>query len=684
MNVGTLIVSITSGLWLASVVLALTLVPGLALWWLFTGRRPSPAELLGPCFLLGCIVLTALSALIIGTLPSQPAVAWGALGVAALIALGSLAPHRAAVRESLAGLFQSVVSGIRSQPVWWLAILGLASLEFLVCLAPNTAWDAYTLHYGIIEKFWRTGSLAPEGLAPREYMHLNSEVLCSLWMLAAGERAANLMSLLQVFSLGATVYLGISRYTESFWARLGAMVVLGLPVSVHQSSGGWVDTLLVQSVLLGYLCYEAAPREERPLGWAVFAGLCGGYAWGVKQSVPVLLVPLAAIAAFDLLRARDRRLPALVMGAVLVLAAAPWLYRTWTATGNPLYPAFPSLNRLTHRWDLAHAVGYRTPLPWGFVQMFQVHSGAPPKWLDDGVPPWVMLYLLLGFLVLLRTRDWTAAPGRLWAGAILALGPTYYFFFGNSRYAVFAYIIGVVAASITCGRAFGKAAGFRWACAGVGVLCILLGSAIAAGRVWNRREVLTGRVTPLAYVAGTYPHLELLERVRGEIRPGQKVVMFDGLIYRNGMPTVDADPRFPGARVVNWQTESAERVLANCRELGVRWIVVPYGYARFSTGVGFWASRKTGAGSEDQERLKAAVRETFPEWVWKEGAPLWVDPTVDYFAAVVDRISEIRPWLRTRGVVPGWVLYELQDAPATVATTGAKRPSPVTPGQAQF
>ncbi len=681
---GTLLLSIASGLGIATVVLAVTLALGLALWWRFTGRSPSPAELLGPGFLLGCIALTTLSVLIIVALPAHPLAAWGAIGAALLLAAASLAPERAAVREALTGMCQSVSTGFRAQPVWWLAILGLAALEFFVCLAPNTAWDAYTLHYGIIEKFWRTGSLAPEGLAPREYMHLNSEVLCSIWMLAAGERAANLMSLLQVISLGATVYLGISRYTESFWARLGATVVLGLPVSVHQSSGGWVDTLLVQSVLLCYLCYEVAPREARPLGWAVFAGLCGGYAWGVKQSVPALLVPLALIAAFDLLRHRDRRLPALVMGAVLVLVAAPWLYRTWTATGNPLYPAFPSLNRLTHRWDLAHAVGYRTPLPWGFLQMFQVHSGSPSKWLDDAVPPWVMLYFLLGFLVLLRMRDWKAAPGRLWTGVLLALGPTYYFFFGNSRYAVFAYIFGAITASITCGRAFGKATGFRWACAGVGVLSLLLGSAIAAGRAWNRRDVLVGRVTPQAYVAGTYPHLALLDPVRSEIQPGQKVVMFDGLIYRNGMPTVDADPRFPGARVVNWQTETAERVLDNCRELNVRWIVVPYGYARFSMGVGYWASQKSGAGAGEQERLMATVRETFPEWVWKEGSPLWVDPTVDYFAAVVERLSEIRPWLRTRGVVPGWVLYELRDAPVEVADFDEDRTVPAGKGQAQF
>lgn len=669
------------GLLWAGIIAASLLYLGLPVWWGLVGRRPRPAELCGPVFVLGCAVLAVVSALLISLRQTTFAPMAGALAGAVLI---SLALNRARLNEKRAVVGEAVSAfrkSVGSAPLWWGAFGTLAAVEFLVALAPNTAWDAYNLHYGIVEKFWRGGTLAPMGMAASEYQHLNTQVLYTLWMTVGGEPASNLFSLVQVLSLSATVYLGVLRYADAFWARLAALIVAALPVTVHQSTGGWVDTLLIQCLLLAYLCYETSHEEARPVAWAVLAGAFGGFAWGVKQSAPALLLPLGLLAFYDLVRAPARRVPVLALGAALVAVAAPWVLRTWAVTGNPLYPAFSSLTRLPESFDVSEAVGHRSPLPFGFFEMFLVHSGvtgglkgAALKWLDDGIPAWLLALLVGGGGVALWKRGLLGGLGRYWVAAVIGFGPTYLFFFGNPRYGLFPYVLALVCVAATLGSALGEVKLLRWTCGGLAALSFLLGLAIAGGKLWNRRDVLLGRTSAEAYVGSVYPHLQLLQQARTEVQAGEGVVVFNGLSYRNGMPTFDADPRLTGRRVVNWSSHSREEVLANLRELNARWIVVPFGYGRFAAGTALWASQQAERGVTDPTKLRTALAEGFPEWQWKEGTPLWIDPSAERFALVVARLSELRPWLEPKRALPGWILYRLRDEPVSTVRPAGKPP----------
>jgi hypothetical protein len=694
-----------STLFLAGGCAALVLAPGLAMWTALTRRAPRPVELLGPCFLLGLIPLTLLSAvLVVAGRLEGPAPLLSALGVSAI---GVLAALRSSVLgPALRGTWTSLWASVRGYPAWWLAVVPLAAAELLVCAAPNTAWDAYTYHYGLVETFRRTHSLVPQGATLFEYWHLNSELLNALWMGIGGERAANAFYWVQVHSLGAGVFWGIRRCAAPFWAYAGSLIVLGLPVVVHQSGGGLSDTLLLQAGLLACLAYEAGLEEKRAGGWAAMAGLFAGYAWGVKQSAPFLLLPLAALAAWDLVTRRERRAYALSLALLTALTAAPWLARTWITTGNPFFPAFGELTRLPTPPRISYAgrglsleadrllpllagVGVLIPLfrgrgssllRWTWLLaaltmllcagekvraigsgVFSVLADHTALWrlLEDGIPPWVLLLILAGAAAAVWRWRGQAAPAsaplrRLWIGTGASFTLIYGVFPAEPRYSLFAYLWGLMAALGALAAVPRRTRAVPWTVAAAAGLATAVGWTVAGGKVWNRREVLAGTITPAAYVEARYPHLRLLAGARDRMKAGEAVLMFNRLSYRNGLPTFDGDPGWPGPRVLNWGQAKPPEILRNCRALGIRWIVVPYG--EYRVYLELWARERPGAA----DGAEAEIRRTFPEWNLDGCFPLPPQKRYREKEEVVTGWAEMRRWLEPAGTLPGVILYELK------------------------
>lgn len=648
------------GVALAVVVATVVLCAGNILWWVLMRRRPGTAELLGPVFFAGSLLLTPLAAGLIVFRAMEGWVPWALWTVVCAVG-GGITLWVPQLREAVAGAGPRLGERFRARP--WLGLLcGVVwALEFLVCLAPNTAWDAHTLHYGILAQFRQTGSLAVQGRTTFDLYHLNSEVLNAFWFGLGGERAANLYYWMQCGSLAATVYLAVGRAASREWGVLAGLLVLWLPVTVHQSAGGWVDTLLVQGTLLAILTYETTRGDAR-WGGAVLAGLFGGFTWGVKQSAPALLAPLVLMALWELFAKPESRRPAVLLGCSLALSAAPWVLRTWQATGNPFFPAPSPWTFPEASLDISDGTGHRAPLPLGPLQMLMVHCGNPRRWLDDGMPIWIPLLIAAGlFAVVLRPR--LPQPRRWWGISALGFVITYAVFFGNPRYGVYAYVLALVPACISGAQAWGTRRTAALGVAGITVAGWALAVAIAGGKAWNRREVLLGRVSTRAFLAQTYPHLRLLDDVRDQFRPGDALMGFNALQYHGGLTTYDADPRAASLRVRNWSTHSPEQIRTNLQELHVRWLLVPFGYGRLSAGVGLWASRRLEQPSASRTEVITLLGSEFPEWRSGIGVDYWPDPTMDRFATVVDRLASLRPWLTPMGSAPNWELYRVERVP---------------------
>lgn len=689
-----LAVSSLGGLALAACILLLVLLPGSLLWWALMRRAPGVADLLGPCFYLGSVLLTPVAALLVVLRATE---GWTTPTVVAVLIAGSAVLTRGI--PQLAGALRSAPQRLwrtgTNQPIPCLLVAGIAALEFAVCLAPNTAWDAHTLHYGIIEQFRQTGSLGVQGRGTGELFHLNSEVLNALWFGLGGEGAANLYYWLQCGSLGACVYGAVGLLAPGPWQAVAGLLVYALPVTVHQSAGGWVDTLLVQGSLLAHVLYlQPSGAAGSVAGRCVAAGLCGGYAWGVKQSAPALLLPLALIALYDLIRNPSRRAGAVWLGAAVCLVAAPWVARTWVTTGNPLFPAMPAWTRLPVSPDTSEGTAMRTPLPFGPVHMLLVHSGNPARWLDDRIPAWIAGVLALGGVATLWLgwQHWTgqgrggtlpgsagvlagphvarvpssepagapSALSRYWFATLVSFSTAYAIFFGNPRYGLYAYVLGLVPGAAAVSRAWGRGRTARAAALLLVTSAGMLGLAIAAGKAWNRRDVLLGRISPGEYLVRTYPNLRLIESIREEVRPGDAVLVFNALQYRHGMPTYDADPRASALRVSNWSTSTTDEVRRNLRELGVRWIIVPFGYGRLSTGIGLWASGVLGKKKPTKAETLELLRREFPEWQSSNAVQYWPDSTTARFSRVVQHLRELRPQLHPAASVPDWILYRFE------------------------
>ncbi len=654
--IGSAVTSIILALICASSLLAI----GAPLWQRLAGRRPTRGELVAAVPMLGLLPLTLASAIAV-----EAGVGWGfAVVWLLLVGAGAVLPEG---RGAVVSVVRWLPGALRAHP-WGLALLPLAVAELLVCWAPNTANDAFTLHYAIIDTFRRTHSLAPQELNTYDYGHLNTELVCTLWMGIAGERMANVFSWVQACSLGATVYLAIRRLAAPVWAACGATMVFTLPVVVHQSAGGWVDTLLVQCALLALLTYEVGQKEPRRLGWGAMAGLFAGYAWGVKQSAPILLLPVALLAAHDLVRHRARRGYVLLFAGVTLLLAAPWLARTWLSTGNPLFPAFPQWTRLTQEVDLSGATGTPKPLPGGLLHALGNHAAAR-RMAEDSIPGWLVGVCLLGAGLALGAGG-GRPHRRWWLCAGVSLLAVWYFFSANPRYAFFCYVFALVPAMASLASAAVRKPPLRWVALTAAALSVALGTIIAGGKAWNRRAVLSGRISPAQFIEMRYPHLALLRRIRHRARPGDALLMFIGWGYRADLPVCDADPRAPGARVANWARARPDEILANCRSLGVRWVLLPLEYWGFRHAIWRWAADGLGNPRPTEAQVRAFVARRFPEWIWAAG-PSPGGSDRDPRLEAVRRWDQMRPWLKPVASVPGYALYELRQHPVAVEPAGS-------------
>ncbi len=222
------------------------------------------------------------------------------------------------------------------------------------------------LSYGVLQAAappYVRDSLVYHLLCPREYLkagrllHIEGnmfsafpkgqEVLMTLLLGTAGDRAAQGFSLLQQIAMAGAVY-SLVRIVASPWtAALCTIGCATVPPAIYFSGCGYVEpallmTLATSLLVLTYLLHspsEGFAKEAMGLRGSALLGFLAGWMPALKYTGLIYLAMIGFLLLWN-----QRRAPAvkaLVSGGTYALAALPglvWMGWNWLTLENPVYP----------------------------------------------------------------------------------------------------------------------------------------------------------------------------------------------------------------------------------------------------------------------------------------------------------------------------------------------------------
>jgi hypothetical protein len=278
---------------------------------------------------------------------------------------------------------------------WWPALaLALLAAPFMLCFVPELNFDALRTHLWLARELAATGMLPVEPGNWNVYMPNATAVLLGASYLVGGEIGAKLLH----FSLGVLVALLpgvlVEERLEPGGTWLFAAFWLVTPVVVWEMSIAYTDLGLTLFLIAAILCLFRWRRFGTE-GWLTLAAIFLGLALTTKHTaLPWVIWLTGAVLVFGALLRRPRREVILHAAIFLVLAlliVAPWLFRTYFLTGNPLFPIpvpgfhsdliTPSIVAEVRREQLSFGfgrdLGALALLPWNLLVHPQAFQGGP-------------------------------------------------------------------------------------------------------------------------------------------------------------------------------------------------------------------------------------------------------------------------------------------------------------------
>ncbi|MDX2198538.1 MAG: hypothetical protein SF069_06145 [Phycisphaerae bacterium] len=393
----TPLVLFEDGLRVAGLLLA---AAGFGAWptaWLLPGRVGGTrafllSTALGSGLLVALVLLLGCTGLLSGGSAWILVIAGIVLGLSKLL---SAAPPPA----ELADPPQEESAGLKRVGFVWLETALLAILAWPLSIAifgatlpPGLIWPEEGNGYDVLEYHLQ---------APREYFDAGRIQFLPHNVYAQFPQQVELLYLLLMHLRGNAHEAAISA--QLLHLALGVLSVVAIGAWLPRGPARWVGVLAAGGVpwlpYLGCLAYnelgvlyfatlavalvlqalaERDPAAQRR--WLIFAGLLGGLATGAKLTAAgVVVAPLALAWLFT---ARTALAPRAGQAAVLALAAilafAPWMVRSYSFTGNPVYPfAYDIFGgrdwsaEQAAQWDRGHALpivdqppGPRLALAW--------------------------------------------------------------------------------------------------------------------------------------------------------------------------------------------------------------------------------------------------------------------------------------------------------------------------------
>ena len=291
---------------------------------------------------------------------------------------------------------------------------------------PVTSLDEMVYHLEVPKQILAVGYLPVFTDNVLAYYPMGPQMLFLYGLANSGETAARLFHSLY----GLLLLLAIYGYARTLLDRSGAFIaaLLFATVPTVMVIGAWayIDmnfTLYAFLALVGTLLYAEKREvgERAGISWAIFAGIMAGGAWTVKYTGLQLVLLLALLVLVAELRSRTQRLPfgLVALGGIAFAMFVPYLARTWSITGWPLFPFgigpfeltgvvnwSPEQSDLALAWQQQYGAGYERTLFERLMASIWVYTSASDNYTSyDGIVGPVFLFAPLALLVRRRARE---------------------------------------------------------------------------------------------------------------------------------------------------------------------------------------------------------------------------------------------------------------------------------------
>jgi len=225
----------------------------------------------------------------------------------------------------------------------------VAVFLFAKALWPAVYVDAVTYHLGLPNYYLQEGAFVyiPEDMCSG-YPFI-TEMLYTLAMLVAGQKAAQctsvlifLVSILAVYEVSKTL-LGV-RY-----AGLSCAVYTLTPCFMDATLAFGNDLCLVYYVVMATYCFFLWHMQYRSERMLILIGLFAGICLSIKYTAFIFIpIPLLAGFIYNAVKNEERlgwplQRRVIICGAAAIMVCLPWMLKNIIYTGNPIYPAFFSV-----------------------------------------------------------------------------------------------------------------------------------------------------------------------------------------------------------------------------------------------------------------------------------------------------------------------------------------------------
>jgi hypothetical protein len=446
-------------------------------------------------------------------------------GVALCVVLHSLRPasRKSGSRSSahftrLSWLEKGAVVAVLC--AWLLALIG--------ALAPSTGWDAAVAHLALPSDYGRAGRILTEpGNVYSGYPHFMHS-LYAVAMLGNHELPVSLLN----WAMGCLACVAMYSLGRRVGTRQTGLVSAALlataPIYLDQAGNVGIDLPFV-AFSTAALAAVAAWHDEKKVEWLVVAGILAGASCGIRHTGYLVCGLLAIGVAILSLRARLPR-PLATFALAAVIAALPWIIRSWLVTGNPIFPfllsVFPDspIDHIAVSTPGAHESISRSSgmglvaffrFPWDIVMRPAMYDG----WNKS--PGGMILILGAPGLIVGGARAW-------WLGAFSAAGGAAFFFFQRlARYLLPFFTPMMVVAALTAERLPRG----RRAVAFLLIFSFAYGLALHAAAVHFKIPVVLGHQTKQEYLNERVERYGAFEFANSRLNDGGTILTLDQRSY---------------------------------------------------------------------------------------------------------------------------------------------------------
>jgi hypothetical protein len=215
-------------------------------------------------------------------------------------------------------------------------------IAFASSLAPELSFDALNVHLPYARESAASGRL---DFSPNNWSSAMPALPLMTYataFLLSGVTLAKLTNLAAYFACGAWIHFMLKRWYGSLHGRVGAALFLSSPIAAYEATTALIDLplALYSSIVLLALVEWTRSHDS---SWLRLSAVALGFALSCKYHAAFWLAPVGLIVVGSSLLNRKAgwsgSLRTLALyGAIVFLLFAPWLFRAWRFTGNPVFP----------------------------------------------------------------------------------------------------------------------------------------------------------------------------------------------------------------------------------------------------------------------------------------------------------------------------------------------------------